>query len=286
MMDGLFMPKENALFTILEEKINKDALVLPTLPEIAIKVQQAAEDPNVNLNQMAKVVSQDPAISMRLIKVANSAVMARAVKVENINQAVTRIGLRQMKSIVLAMAMEQIYRSKSDIVSMYMTKTWQKTVDVAAVAISLMKVFKDQNKHSPLNIESVTLASMVHSIGVLPILTEAEQHPDVFANPTFIDHAIDHLSGKIGNAILTLWNFPKELVDVAAKFNDYSFNNDELAYIDFVRLGAIVCGYIDDEKVTSNLMVSYLTKGLIPSEAFLLSDEFKEMRASVKDMFS
>ena len=93
------MSTENALLTILVDRINNDTLVLPTLPEVAIKVRQAADNPDVNLMQMSDVISQDPALSARMIKVANSAIMGRSVKVSNLQQAVTRIGLRQIKNI-------------------------------------------------------------------------------------------------------------------------------------------------------------------------------------------
>ena len=93
------MATENALYTILTEKIKQDTLVLPTLPEVALKVRSAADDPDINLNQMSDIIGQDPALSVGMLKVANSAILGRAVKVESVNQAVTRIGLRQIKSI-------------------------------------------------------------------------------------------------------------------------------------------------------------------------------------------
>ena len=45
------MPIQNALLTILIEKVRTDTLVLPSLPEIALKIRKLAEDPNVNLNE-------------------------------------------------------------------------------------------------------------------------------------------------------------------------------------------------------------------------------------------
>lgn len=139
---GHSMGTENALYTILIEKIKQDALVLPTLPEVALKVRRLADDPDVNLGQMGKVIAQDPALSLGMIKVANSPLLGRAIKVETVNQAVTRVGLRQIKSIATAMALEQVFVSKNKIVSMYLKKSWEKTIDVAAVAIALMTVYK------------------------------------------------------------------------------------------------------------------------------------------------
>ena len=113
------MSTENALLTILIDRINNDTLVLPTLPEIAVKVRQAADDPEVNLLQMADVISQDPALAARMIKVANSAFMGRSVKVNTLNQAVTRIGLRQIKNIATAMAMEHLFVSNNKLIKTY-----------------------------------------------------------------------------------------------------------------------------------------------------------------------
>ena len=97
------MSTQNALSTILvEKKINNDTLVLPTLPAIALKVRKAADDPDINLNAMGDVIGQDPSLSARMIKIANSAYMGRSVKVTSISQAVTRIGLRQIKNISTA----------------------------------------------------------------------------------------------------------------------------------------------------------------------------------------
>ena len=119
------MGTENALYTILVEKIKNGSLVLPTLPEVALKVRQAADDPEINLNRMSDIIAQDPALSLGMLKVANSALLGRSVKVETVNQAVTRIGLRQIKSIATAMAIEQVFVSENEIVSMYLKKSWK-----------------------------------------------------------------------------------------------------------------------------------------------------------------
>ncbi|MBL4899863.1 MAG: HDOD domain-containing protein, partial [Colwellia sp.] len=191
------MATENALYTILMEKIKQDALVLPTLPEVALKVRQAADDPEVNLNHMSNIIGQDPALALGMIKVANSALLGRSVKIETVSQAVTRIGLSQIKSISTAMALEQVFVSENEVVAMHMKKSWHKTIDIASVAISLMSFYLKKNKHTPLTLDTITIASLVHNIGVLPILTEAENHPEIFAEPTFLQQAIIKLSGTI-----------------------------------------------------------------------------------------
>lgn len=280
------MATENALYTILMEKIKQDALVLPTLPEVALKVRQAADDPDINLGNMSNIIGQDPALALGMIKVANSALLGRSVKVETVSQAVTRIGLRQIKSISTAMALEQVFVSENDIVSTYMKKSWNKTIDIASVAISLMSLYLKDNKHTPLTLDTITLASLVHNIGVLPILTEAEQHPDVFANPTFLQQAIIKLSGKIGGSITRTWGFSDELTLLAESWSDLTILPKEIHYLDFIRAGAIYNNIFKNESTKEVLLKSFVKKGLLPDVDYMDSDEFKELCSDVKSMFT
>jgi HD-like signal output (HDOD) protein len=280
------MGTENALYTILVEKIKKDALVLPTLPEIALKVREAADDPEVNLNQMSDVISQDPALSMGMLKVANSAILGRAVKVETVNQAVTRIGLRQIKSIATAMALEQVFVSENEIVSMYMKKSWAKTIDVASVAIALMTNYLKENKHAPLQLDTLTLAALVHNIGVLPILTEAENHPDVFANPTFLQQAIIKLASEIGGAVTKAWGLSEDFTDLVMHWSDLTKLPTDVSYLDFIRAGAIHHGIFKNESTCEVLLKSFVNKGIMPNAEYMQEPEFLDLVADVKSMFS
>ncbi|MGB1198079.1 MAG: HDOD domain-containing protein [Thalassotalea sp.] len=280
------MGTENALYTILVEKIKQDALVLPTLPEIALKVREAADDPDVNLNQMSDIIGHDPALSMGMLKVANSAMLGRSVKVETVNQAVTRIGLRQIKSIATAMALEQVFVSENDIVSMYLKKSWTKTVDIASVAIALMTFFLQENKHTSLTLDTLTLATLVHNIGILPILTEAENHPDVFANPTFLQQAIVKLASDIGAEVTIAWGFSEEFTDLVRHWSDLTVLPNEVHYLDFIRAGAIHHNVFKNEATKEVLLKSYVNKGVMPDVDFMNTPEFLETVANVKTMFS
>ncbi len=279
------MATENALYTILVEKIKQDTLILPTLPEVALKVRTAADDPEINLGQMSDIIAQDPALSLGMLKVANSAILGRRVKVETVSQAVTRIGLTQIKSIATAMALEQVFVSQNDIVAMYMKKSWTKTIDIASVAISLMTLYLKDHKHTSLTLDTITLAALVHNIGVLPILTEAESHPDVFANPTFLQQAIIKLSGKIGGTITRTWGFSEEFTQLAESWSDLTILPEEVHYLDFIRTGAIYHNVFKNESTKEALLNSYAKKGILPEADYMQCDEFADLCADVKSMF-
>ncbi len=278
------MSTQNALLTILNEKINNDTLILPTLPAIALKVRRAADDPDINLNQMADVVGKDPSLSARMIKIANSAYMGRSVKVNSISQAVTRIGLVQIKNIATALAMEQLFVSKNEVVSEYMRKEWENTVAVVANSMAVLKLYIERTKKRDMSMDTITLASLVHNIGVLPILTEAERHEEVFASPTFLEVAIEKLSGRIGGSIMREWGFGPTFVEIAQYWRDLSVIPENLSYIDFVRVGAALAGRVENQKdAVLNLAIQ---RGVIEDMNELNSDEFNEMRNAAKQIFA
>ena len=280
------MGTENALYTILVEKIKHEALVLPTLPEIALKVRTAADDPEINLGRMSDIIAQDPALTVGIIKVANSALLGRSVKVETISQAVTRIGLRQIKSIATAMAVEQVFVSENKIVALYMKKSWDKTTDVASVAIALMTKYIAKNKRTRLALDSLTLAALIHNIGVLPILTEAENHPDVFANPTFLQQAIIKLSNKIGAEVTKAWGLSDEISEIVENWSDLTILPHDVNYVDFVRAGAIYHDIFKNETTQSTLIKAFVEKGILPDVDYMESEEFSELVTNVKTMFN
>ncbi|SEK70053.1 HD-like signal output (HDOD) domain, no enzymatic activity [Colwellia chukchiensis] len=279
------MSAENALHIILVEKIRQDALVLPTLPEIAMKVRQAADDPDISLAKMSDIIAHDPALSLGILKVANSVAFGRAVKVESVAQAVTRIGLKQIKSIATAMAVEQMFVSNNQVVAQYMRRSWQKTVDVASVAIALMVKYLENNKNTPFTLDTITLAAIIHNIGVLPILAEAESHPKVFATSAFLQQAIIKLANEIGAEVTKAWEFPEELTHIVKSWNDLTFLPKAVHYLDFIRAGAIYHEIFKSISTRDTLLKSYVKKGILPSVDYLSSTEFTERVAQVRAMF-
>jgi HD-like signal output (HDOD) protein len=277
------MATEIALLTILVEKINNDTLVLPTLPAVALKVRRAADNPDINLSEMADVISQDPSLSARMVKISNSAYLGRSVKVTSVQQAVTRIGLHYVKNISTALAMEQLFVSKNDIVKAYMSRIWADTIEIVASSMAALQVHTKQTKNRALNLDSMMLAALVHNIGVLPILTEAERHSDVFANPTFLDVAIEKLSGEIGTSIMIEWGFEPDFVNIARNWKNLSMTSEAVSYLDLVRLGAALCGKFESHK--EEIFKAAVEKGIIDNLSAVLSDEFDELRDSARQIF-
>jgi HD-like signal output (HDOD) protein len=277
------MSTQNALLTILVEKINNDTLVLPTLPAIAIKVRRAADDPDVNLNTMAEVVGQDPSLSARMIKISNSAYLGREVKVVSTSQAVTRIGLFQVKNIATALAMEQLFVSKNEVVKQYMAKKWGDITNIVGNAMAAMVIYQRAKKDKSLSLDTMTLSALVADIGALPVLTEAERHDSVFANPAFLDVAINKLASRIGGSIMREWKFNEVFIECAEHWRNFDYVPHEISYIDFVRVGAALANLCD---TPDEVLTQAQKRGLFNDIDELQTDEFIELRDNAKALFS
>lgn len=280
------MSTANALRTILIEKLKSDALVLPTLPKIAMKVREAVTDPDSNLSDISSIIAQDAALSARLIRIANTAHYSRAVRVENLQSAVTRIGMRQIKNIVMALAMEQLFVSNNELIANYLAKTWERSTEVAAYAMALFAVHQSENKHTSLQIDTLSLSALLHNIGTLPILTEADGYPDVFAEPEFLERAIADLHSHIGLSIVKAWNFSDDMAESVRYYSKDEYQTEDISYLDFVRL-AVACKSNESNLLDSEDKIApFIEKGLLTSLSDLNSELFTDELAGARATFA
>lgn len=280
-----------ALMTLLMSKLHSDRLLLPTLPEIAVKVRSAADDPDINLQKMAQVISHDPALSARILKVANSAFIGRSIVVTTLVQAVTRIGLMQVKNIATAMALEQLFVSHQPDIAQLMQLRWRQSVEITTSAMALLQLYQLRQPHSS-QLDVMTLAALLAGVGDLPLLAEAERHPALFADTSMLEQACQQLSNPIAQAILQQWRLPSIFSAINAAHGQLLqgqpldvLAQDAHLYATFIMLGKLSCGLlpIAMAEQISNLAQAH---GLIEQPSFSKDDAFTQMKAGMAQMFA
>ncbi len=208
--------------------LGHNRLVLPTLPEVALRVREVAENEDASIVDLAKVITTDAALSARIIQVANSPLMRASRAIESVDAAVSRLGMKLVRDLATSMVMEQMFQATSDLTDRKMREVWEHHTQVAAIAHVLAAQF------TKLQPEQAMLAGLVHDIGTLPILTKAEEHPEVLEDEAVFNKVLFELHTRVGAAILTAWNFPEELVRVAAEHEDIYRNSPDIDYVDVV----------------------------------------------------
>lgn len=110
-----------------------DVTDLVTLPDIYIVVKEAIENPDVSINDLAELVSFDPTISARLLKVANSPFYGQISNVDTVKKAVSLLGTQTVHDLVLATSVSQAFKSMMN-VDYDVATFWQNSLMRAAVA--------------------------------------------------------------------------------------------------------------------------------------------------------
>ncbi len=217
----------------LIQAIDNDELVLPTLPEVALKVREAAEDPDIGIPQISKVIGNDAALTARIIKVVNSPLLRTNKEITDLQMAVSRLGINYTCNLATGLAMEQMFQATSDVVDRKMREVWNKSTEIAGICHVLCKSF------TRLPADQATLAGLVHQIGVLPILTYAEEHNELLADSISLNHVIEQIHPIIGDKILRAWDFPEQIAMVPSQYLNFDRNSAKADYVDIVQVATL-----------------------------------------------
>ncbi|MGF0334254.1 HDOD domain-containing protein [Ectopseudomonas toyotomiensis] len=217
----------------LVHAIENDELVLPTLPEVALRVREAAEDPDVGIPQISKVIGNDAALTARIIKVVNSPLLRSNKEITDLQMAVSRLGINYTCNLATGLAMEQMFQATSDVVDRKMREVWNKSTEIAGICHVLCR------HYTRLMPDQATLAGLVHQIGVLPILTYAEEHNELLADSISLNHVIEQIHPIIGDKILRTWEFPEPIAIVPSQYLDFTRDSAKVDYVDIVQVATL-----------------------------------------------
>ena len=195
---------------------------LPSLPSVVLKIIEASKDPDIGLADVAQIIQVDPALSAKLLKVANSSMYARRREITNLRDALALLGLNASLIIALSFSLVKSLSSSADN-SMNYEEFWKRSILSATIARQIGFKLKLPN------LEDFFLASLLQDIGILAIdCTNPEGLPTEF-NASHLSRVnseqdklgLDH--SDIGAWLLKSWNLPEKLYKaVLCSHTDYT----------------------------------------------------------------
>ena len=237
--------KYEEFFDELKQAVKEDRVVLPTMPEVALRVRDAVEDENTTTEQIANVLSQDPALSVRLLKVVNSPLYRGETPIDDLHAAVTRMGVRLVRDLVINLAMTQMFHSTSKEMDKQFRQAWSTSVGVAAICQMMASSRCDIKR------EQAVLAGLIHNIGVLPLLAIIGSDKKFFNDTAELSAIIGALQGRIGGMMLKSWNFSDDLIEVVSECHDFDYDQkDGSNLVSLVQVAMFQGGYVADEQVS------------------------------------
>jgi HD-like signal output (HDOD) protein len=265
---------ENRMTLQIYQDLNHDQLLLPSLPDIAIRVGQTLNHDYADANRVARVIENDPTIAAKILKAANSARYAGNHPVGRLKDAITRIGLDTTHHLVITFALRELFRSNSKQLNKRMRQVWEHSRRVASIAHVLAQ------KWTKLDPDTALLAGLIHDIGSVAILSYARDFPEVIEQPALLDDALSELHAQLGNMILVKWHLPDYLAQIPSQSNHW--DREHTGPCDFVdliivaRLHALIDSDKQAELPDFAHVPAYAKLGIVddtPESSLLILDE-------------
>jgi HD-like signal output (HDOD) protein len=267
----------------LRDDIAHNRLTLPTLPEVALRVREAVESESANNQEIAAIVAQDAALSARLLQVANSPLYRGRIEIDSLQMAVTRLGSKLVRSLVISLAMKQIFQATSEALDRQFRRVWEDSLQVAAISRVLACALPQVEN------EQAMLAGLVHNIGALPVLARLDDLLGFEAEQELIDEFITDLAPEVGQRILQTWNFPEALIGIPTGCLQLDRNPaPEADYVDVVLVARLqhLAGSDHPDAALDWAQVPALAKvGLEPEVIMVEMEGPAEEIAEVRSLF-
>lgn len=210
---------------------------LPTIPIVAIKVMQLIESDCATSEELAKIVSSDPAVAARVLKISNSSFYGCRRQIQTLSSAIVILGFSTLKSLVVAASVKQVYRPYGLTEKML----WEHSF-AAGLAARIIA-----NRTRAANEEEAFLAGLFHDIGKIIMNTldrdkfqEVMQH--CYNEGTSFGKAEQGVypftHDEVGAYVIKKWNFPEILTNAVLQHHKLEF--DALEDPALVNLTAVV----------------------------------------------
>jgi HD-like signal output (HDOD) protein len=213
---------------------------LPPMPAVATKVLELLGDPNVNYSKLGEAVSSDPAVSARLLKVANSAFYSMSRQIKTLDHAIAVVGERTLRSLVLAASLESMNKSYGLVEKLL----WEDSIGCAIGSRILARKFSSADP------EEAFLAGLFRHLGKVVMNYNDSASYQALSEAVYAgEGSYSELEGNyfpyahsvVGAAVLDKWNFNRSLVMTTLHHADLKIPSEEDGEdVDLVRLTATV----------------------------------------------
>ncbi|MCB9846009.1 MAG: HDOD domain-containing protein [Phycisphaeraceae bacterium] len=272
---------------------------IATLPEITVKIIELVEDPKSTAQDLHAVISQDPALCSRILKVVNSSFYGLPGQIASINRAIVMLGLNAVKNIAIAASLVKLFRGGELAGGFSAKQIWDQSTATAAAC----KMISDRLKLG-LNDEAY-LAGLVHNIGiVVEMQFDRSKLIDVIHRIGLDSSgvpAIDMIQVEnevfgashqdFGLALCEKWKFPKSFANVTGHHHspwDLSADSRTLTNVVYVAdrvVGSSVTGSFRPDLVSLTLDQRVLDDLKLTLEGFgALRDQYDAAAKSAMDM--
>lgn len=193
----------------IEDELKSGTLNFPTSFDATLRIKKLVDDPDSSLDNIARAVMAEPVLSARLVRIANTIAMnPYGRKIDDVANAVRRVGLSAVRSVAFAVSAEQLaqdHRSRN--MRIIASGLWMHSVDVACWAHAIAKDVKT------VPADTALFAGMMVDIGQFYLVSRASEFPAMESNIDRFSEFVAIWSDPIGRAILENFGLPDLVLD-------------------------------------------------------------------------
>lgn len=200
------------LKALVLRRVANDELTLPAMPMVGVKALQVLRSSNGSLQSAAQVLENDPLLSARILRIANSAAYATRESAISIAQAVSRLGLRTMEVVLIEASAQGVFASRNREINSACQKLWEHSLATGLLARDLcLLVFGKSGQDFS---QAAFLAGLLHDIGkpvLAAVMLETERKDP--GKQTFVpmETWLDLIEGAhktVGLLVAAKWDMP------------------------------------------------------------------------------
>ncbi len=227
---------ENRIFLQIYQACLAKTIMLPTLPEVALKIQQTINDKDFDINNLSHIIQADLGIATGLLQAANSAAYAGTKPVANLRDAIVRMGMNTTRKLVLSISLERVFKTRSEALSQYMHTLWDNSVNISALSYVIGKHCRSQN----FDPDQAMLAGLLCDIGDVCVLNYFEDQ-DIDLSYTEIANVAAKLHDIVGEIVVDSWGMGNDIKEVVRESRKWERNtpDDKADYCDIVLLARL-----------------------------------------------
>ena len=152
---------EKSLLDIHPRELKGMVKDIPTLPAIYQKLFDKLQDPDVSVPEIAEIITQDQALSAKILHLVNSALYGSGTKTMTISRAVVILGFRAVRGAAMASGVFDYFKDEEGSEGIDMIKFWEHSIAVACIS---KVIAEDRRLHHR---EEAFVAGLLHDVGKL-----------------------------------------------------------------------------------------------------------------------
>jgi HD-like signal output (HDOD) protein len=225
---------EVSLYWEFYHAVEEGKVELPSLPDVAIRIAKVIIDSNTDSRDIARVVQADPTVAARIISVVNSPAYRGKSAINNLSDAVSRLGRNVTYHLVTSFVLCKLFHSRSPGLKQRMVQLWRHSAYVAALCHELARITPG------LEPAEAMLCGLLHDIGALAILGAARKKPELAENPELLDQVLNNLKAEVGAMVLSKWEFPDYFVQAALHAEEWMWDKSSTpGYVDLLLVSQL-----------------------------------------------